>query len=95
MAEFPVTCSCGTEFIANDEGGGEIQCPTCGNVLHLEREPAASASPATTSYFRCPRCERPILLRWKLCPYCGSSTGASILPAPAPAHASGEASGED
>lgn len=73
MAEFPVTCSCGTEFIADDEGGAEIQCPTCGNRLRLEPEASPSPQPGTASYFRCPRCERPVEHeRIFSCPRCGA-----------------------
>ncbi len=79
MAEFPVTCSCGTEFVADDEAGPEIRCPTCGNQLHLDPEPQVPTEPSARPFFRCPRCERPVEHeRIFACPRCG----ADLRPGP-------------
>ncbi len=73
MAEFPVTCSCGTEFIADDDGAAEIQCPACGNRLRLLPEPDLPVGPRTGPFFRCPNCNRPVEHeRIYSCPRCGA-----------------------
>lgn len=73
MAEFPVTCSCGTEFIAQDEGVSEIECPTCGNRLRLLPEFDPPPDAATGPFFRCPVCDRPVEHeRIFSCPRCGA-----------------------
>lgn len=51
-------------------------CPVCKN----RAEPDFIFCPWCQTRLKrvCTRCERPLLLRWKLCPYCGQT----VLPAP-------------
>lgn len=51
--------------------GETIWCPSCQEPV----EPDFLFCPSCQARLRqrCQRCERPILLRWRLCPYCGAS----------------------
>jgi RNA polymerase subunit RPABC4/transcription elongation factor Spt4 len=51
-------------------------CPACQQGI----EPDFLFCPSCQARLRrvCARCEHPILLRWKLCPYCGSATGSNL-----------------
>ena len=64
----------------------QTACPVCKN----RAEPDFIFCPWCQTRLKrlCSRCEKPMMLRWKLCPYCG----LSVLPAaPTPATPSAEA----
>ncbi|MSQ24223.1 MAG: zinc ribbon domain-containing protein [Chloroflexi bacterium] len=64
--------------------GDANACPACGQLV----EPDFLFCPACQARLRrvCARCERPVLLSWKLCPYCGSMTGSAAPAAPVTPH---------
>jgi hypothetical protein len=64
-------------------------CPNC--KQHAEPDFVFCPWCQTRLKRLCPRCERPLLLRWRNCPYCGQAAvpstpllpGETALPAPA------------
>ena len=66
----------------------QAACPVCKN----RAEPDFIFCPWCQTRLKrvCTRCERPLMLRWKLCPYCGQS----VLPSPGIREADVEAHAE-
>ncbi len=62
-------------------------CPACQETI----DPDFLICPACQARLRrmCSLCERPILLGWKLCPYCGAANGPSAAASNEPAASTG------
>ncbi|MEA2640417.1 MAG: hypothetical protein QOF51_1811 [Chloroflexota bacterium] len=53
-------------------------CPACGQGIEADFLFCPSCQARVRQL--CQRCERPLLLRWSMCPYCGTSAAASPVP---------------